>query len=938
MVINNRRDAGYTIISRFEDAYREFLINKLSLIQPDFFELIPQGVILKANERGNCSNWEDLEEFIINIDFPDLKEITLYKSNKKSLIHDKIDPIEFNEVMDELYSLRCKIAHVKGYFTSIDLDVLIEKTSLVSEIFDNNQFSDFIRTIKTNPQSVVVKIPNDFIEDYLEINGVIHNIPIPDYDYEGGFVGRDEDKKKIKQYLSSEKFPVITITGAGGVGKTSLALKVIQEITQSENVIFDSILWLSAKENKLSPLGIEDIEPTLKSYEELLDTFIQLFGFTDQLMSDSIESKEKLTDTIIDLSDRILVVIDNLETITDERIINFILDAPLKIKFLITSRKGIGQVERRHELKQLKDKEAIYLFRQLAKDKQLDKLAKLGNDVIKSYVSKVSFYPLAIKWVLGQVARGKEINKIISSIHTDESDVSKFCFEQIFSSLSESCKKVLFTIACMETPPTKSILQHITQLEENTFEDTVEELILVSLLIPEQYQNEEKEIATNYTLLPLTKGFIRLQLNKNLDLKELLNKRIIEVESTVSESQRAQKEYKHSLHNFGAKTDEEKVATIISQNAFQKYQNGNYDSAVEEYKRAVKVAPNFAPIYRNWGVMESYENHLSEAIQLMQKASEIDQNDSQIFLLWGNIYRKNGKFSEANAKYEIAYKLTPNDPIILNALGQSNSRLGNYEKANELLSQSLNNSEDFSSTKHLIITRTSISENFINWGDMLTRDKNYGKARLKYDNAIKICKEAINQNTRDTKIFTSLTKAHLKKAHLLFQINNNRDAIKCLKIVINSRDASFKQSLYKLTALIDLSEFYVKNNKLNYVKPLLKTIKSEYKFKAILRNPKHQKLNDRLQYIKSSQDTKNKSHGLITIANNEYGYVIISKENESRTFIGGANDFMPRLANIDNSLIGAEVLFTEKIFMKNNEEKSQAKFIKIKVANKTYKQ
>ena len=130
----------------------------------------------------------------------------------------------------------------------------------------------------------------------------------------------------------------------------------------------------------------------------------------------------------------------------------------------------------------------------------------------------------------------------------------------------------------------------------------------------------------------------------------------------------------------------------------------------------------------------------------------------------------------------------------------------------------------------------------------------------------------------------------------------------------------------------------LKNNKLNYVKPLLKTIKSEYKFKAILRNPKHQKLNDRLQYIKSSQDTKNKSHGLITIANNEYGYVIISKENESRTFIGGANDFMPRLANIDNSLIGAEVLFTEKIFMKNNEEKSQAKFIKIKVANKTYKQ
>lgn len=936
MIINNRRDAGYTIISRFEDAYREFLITKLTLISPEFFELIPQGVILKANERGNCSNWEDIEEFIINIDFPDLKEITLYKSNSKSCINDILKKNDFVEVMDELYSLRCKIAHVKGYFTSIDLDNLVEKTSYIAKLFEENQFATFINTIKTDPQNVVVKIPSDFIEDFLESNGIIHNLPVPDYDYEGGFVGRDEDKKRIKQYLSSEKFPVITITGAGGVGKTSLALKVIQEITQSDKVLFDSILWLSAKDNKLSPLGIEDIEPTLKSYEELLDTFIQLFDFTDQLESDSIESKERLTEMIIDLSDKILVVIDNLETITDERIINFILDAPLKIKFLVTSRKGIGQVERRHELKQLKDKEAIYLFRQLAKDKQLDNLAKLSNDVIKSYVSKVSYYPLAIKWVLGQVARGKEINKIISNIHTDESDVSKFCFEQIFNSLSESCIKILFTIASMDTPPTKSILQHITQLEENTFEDTVEELILVSLLIPEQYQNESKEIVTNYTLLPLTKGFIRLQLNKNLELKEKLNHRIIEVESTVSESHRAQKEYKHSLHNFGAKTDEEKIATIISQNAFQKYQNGSYESAVQEYQRAIKIAPNFAPIYRNWGVMESYENHLSEAIQLMEKAAGIDCNDPQIYLLWGNIYRKNGKFTDANAKYEIAYKLTPKDPIVLNALGQSNSRLGNYETADKLLMQSLTNSGDFSSTKHSIITRTSISENHINWGDMLARDKNFGEAIRKYGNAIKICMDAINQNTRDSKIFTSLTKAHLKKAHSLFQINKNYEAINCLKHVINSRDDSYKHSLFKLTALIDLTEHYIKKGQLNDARPLLNSLNSEHKFKSILRNPKYQKLNDRLQYIKSSQDTRNKTIGVISKANDEYGYVIISIEKDNRTFIGGANDFIPRLANIDRSLIGVEVSFTEKVFMKNDEEKSQAKFIKIKVSNKTY--
>lgn len=937
MTINNRRDAGYTIISRFEDAFRGFLVNKISIINPSFFELIPQGVILKANERASCSDWDDQEDFIQNIDFPDLKEITLFKQNYKFTIEDKLEKSDFIDAMDELYALRCKIAHIKGYFTSIDLDKLIEKTSLISKIFEDTSFEDFLNLIKTDPSMVVVKIPSDFVEDLLENNGIIHNLPTPDYDYEGGFVGREEDKKRIKQYLASDKFPVITITGAGGVGKTSLALKVIQEITQGHNVIFDSVLWLSAKENKLSPLGIEDIEPTLKSYEELLDTFIDLFGFTDDLISDSIESKQQLTDTIVDLSEKILVVIDNLETITDERIINFILDAPLKIKFLVTSRKGIGQVERRHELKELKDKEAVYLFRQLAKDKQLHKLSKLNDDLIKSYVSKVSFYPLAIKWVLGQVARGKDINRIIALIHTDESDISRFCFEQIFSSLSDNCKKVLFTVACMQTPPTKSILQHITQLDENTFEDTVEELILVSLLIPEQYQNEVKEIATNYTLLPLTKGYIRLQLSKNIELKESLNERIVEVESTVTESHRAQKEYKHSLHNFGAKTDEEKVATIISQNAFQKYQNGNYDSAVLEYQRAVKVAPKFAPVYRNWGVMESYENHLTEAIQLMEKASTLDKEDPQIYLLWGNIYRKNGKFNDANSKYAIAHSLSQSDPIILNAFGQSQSRLGNYEKAEELLKESLDNSKGFNSTKHEIITKTSLAENYINWADMLTRDKNYGKAKTTYDKAIQTCKVAISSNIRDSKVFTTLTKAYLKLAHLHFQMNRNFEATRCLNFVIKSRDESFKHSVYKLTALIDLAEHYLKTGKVLEIKPLLSTIKSEYKFKAILRNPKHRRLNDRLQYIMSSQDSRNKSDGVISTANEEYGYVIISTNYQGKTFIGGADDFIPRLANIDLSLVGLEVSFTEKIYQKDGKEKSQAKFIKIKVANNGYK-
>lgn len=933
MIINNRRDAGYTIISRFEENLREEIVNEIIKIDPEFFPLITKGAIDKANERGQKSEWEDFYEFMHEIDFPDLKEICLYSQNYKFLLKDHIDKDQFESSMNELYSLRCKIAHVKGFFTSVDLDKLIELTSDIAIIFTDPSFKELIDELNRNPQKVIIKIPLDFIEDYLGAHGIINNLPIPDYDYEGGFVGRDDDKKKIKQYLKSPKIFVTTITGAGGVGKTSLALKILQEITLVNPDLFDSILWLSAKENKLSALGIEDIEPTLKSYEELLDTIINVFEFDDELDSDKIESKEDLTNTIIECCKNVLIVIDNLETITDERIINFIFDAPPNVKFLITSRKGIGQLERRHELKQLKEKEAIYLFRQLAKDKQLLNLIKIENDVIKKYVHKVSYYPLAIKWVLGQVARGKDINKIISSIHEEESDISKFCFEQIFNSLPEKCRIVLYALTLTDSAPTKTVLQHISSLEDNEFDDTIEELILVSLLIPEQFQNESKEISTKFTLLPLTKGFIRLQLNKDPQLKMNLSKRISDIESTVSESQRATKEYKYSLYNYGAKTDEEKIATIISQTAFQKYQNGNYLEAVDDYKRAIKLAPNFAPLYRNWGVMESYENHLQEAISLMEKAAKIDSTDPQIFLLWGNIYRKNSKFHDAHEKYSLAFKLSPEDPIILNAFGQAKSRLGQYEEAHRLLKKSAHKRGDFSSLKHDIITRTSLAENLINWGIVLTRDKNFGSAEIKFDLAIQNCHEAIQMNVRDSKIFTALTKAHLKKAHLLLQMNNEDGALNCYRNIIDSTDKTFKHSTFKLTALIDLIDYYSRKGKFDLSRKYLKEVNEEYKYKNILRNPKFAKLSSKLKHLKSTLDIENRLEGKITEANDRYDYVIIEVRGSDKTYIAGPHDFVPNLNLISSSLRGTKVTFKPKEFIKEGKQKTQAKYIKITMAN-----
>lgn len=927
--IYNRRDFGFTIISRFEETFRNFLIERLTTKYSEARNGIPPAIVSKADEKSPIFYWADISEFFENLDFPDLLEISTYKDNFESFFPKTLSKTDLTKLMVSLYGLRCKIAHVKGYFTSFDLDKLVELTKEVSIHIDTSYaFRALIDTIQKNPESVAIKVPLDFNVDFLESNGIVNNLPTPDYEYEGGFVGREEDIKEISKYLQREKFPVVTITGAGGVGKTSLALKVIQEITQKpKSDKFDAIIWLSAKENKLSPFGIEDIEPTLKSYEELLNTIIHVLGFGIEIDSNdkSIEKKEATVNLLFDMSKSILLIIDNLETITDERIINFIIDAPQNAKFLITSRRGLGQVERRYELKQLKEKEAIYLFRQLAKDKQITSLLPLENDVIKKYVNKVSNYPLAIKWVIGQIARGRDINKVIDSIDDATGDISKFCFEQIFTLLSETSKNILFSLCCFDEPPPASLLRYVVEVESDKFDECIEELIIVSLVIPEQYKNEQNEIARKFSILHLTRGYVRQQLNQNSTLRDKIIKRLTDVENTITTTELAKREYRFSLHNLGAVTEEEKIAAIFTQTAFQKYQAGLYDESVDNYKKAIEIAPRFSSIYRNWAVMESYENHLFEADHLMEKASELNSKDPQIWLLWGNIKRKASKIKEADDKYKIAFDLSPENHIILNAYGQTRGRLGDYPTALKLLTSALTTELSISSNKHEIINRTSIAEALMGWAELLYRDRDTNGSEAKLMEALEHCNIALKIDSIDFKTLGVLTKTYYKLGKHFNKINDYTNAKFYFDKALAMHSPSYKVIKYKIKSAIELCKTLFDKGEFATIQKLLNPMLSDNS-NIFRKNPEI--LNEINQILDNVGGKTKILNGKIVHVNTLNEYILInSLEDPDHNYIANKTDFTPVLNSLNRDLKDRSVKFIPKVYLFKGKEKREAKNI-----------
>lgn len=278
-------------------------------------------------KKENISDISQIHEFFDELNFLHLKDILLFSNNYKlaNSFFGDLNKEKFEEVMNDLNIIRRKIAHGKSSFSEYDLSIIIEYVNLLTQGEAAKEIRDYL---KNEAYKNAKEIPLDFFEEYECQN----NLPVENYDLDGGFVGREKELKKIRKLINSEQDRIITITGAGGVGKTAIALKIAYTYLADSLNPFEAIIWFSAKTNKLTEEGIIPLTSEISSAEQLIIDILNIIDpislqqFKDARVN--LDSYKNHLDNIFS-SHRCLLVIDNLETVLrDEDIISFIKEIP----------------------------------------------------------------------------------------------------------------------------------------------------------------------------------------------------------------------------------------------------------------------------------------------------------------------------------------------------------------------------------------------------------------------------------------------------------------------------------------------------------------------------------------------------------------------------------------------------------------------------------
>jgi tetratricopeptide (TPR) repeat protein len=313
-----------------------------------------------------------------------------------------------------------------------------------------------------------------------------HNLFQPDYPR---FIGRQKELDWLRQRLSpNNRTWQIVITGIGGVGKSSLALAVAHDYREQYDALppeerFEAIIWITAKEEVLTIKGRKQSSPSgliFRTLEDIYTTIAQTLERED--ITRTISGEQDLLVQKALSAQRTLLIVDNMESVTDERVHAFLNSLPVPTKCIITSREWVD-VAAVLKLTGMPQEEAERLIIEEAMAREV----KLNEAQRQQLFKRTAGLPLPIKLSLARKASGETLDQVLRWLGNATGDLPEYCIKgQIDIARQNNPVAFKLLLACslfdLDAGVSREALGYVTDLASDNRDDGLILLQHLSLL------------------------------------------------------------------------------------------------------------------------------------------------------------------------------------------------------------------------------------------------------------------------------------------------------------------------------------------------------------------------------------------------------------------------------------------------------------------------
>jgi hypothetical protein len=283
-------------------------------------------------------------------------------------------------------------------------DIYVRDGDQTKRLDDELELQTLLDELEARYQEAELAQANSMPSPFAVESGLYRILP---REYET-FVGRENYINRLKDAVEQDpRLWIINLHGPGGVGKSALATWLAYEYYRKKK--FEAILHLSAKDQELShEEGIRHLRPTLVSLEDFLDRVLHLFEH-GEFCSSNLEKRKEVVVEIL-TAFRTFLILDNMESVRDGRIMEFVRSLPpkTKTKVLLTSRRRSSEWEYPIEVTEFTSEEIKEFITVRNKEMKLDLPA--NDPVVIEKISEITGgLPLAIQWTLGEYSKSRNL-------------------------------------------------------------------------------------------------------------------------------------------------------------------------------------------------------------------------------------------------------------------------------------------------------------------------------------------------------------------------------------------------------------------------------------------------------------------------------------------------------------------------------------------------